>query len=192
MLMFRLVCSSHIRGMKIDNQTIENNGAMSLNFGTEKYSSINTFINICNTTFSNSLRTGRGGTLPINRANLKLFGSIFVNNSVSRYGGAIKIIHSSVIIKDNNFTENSASQSGGAICVWVSSIKIKNYLFACNLAEESGGAISSANTKSIEIYSSVFSDNIAIISGGAIYTSYVIMVECLLKNNYAGYSGGAM
>ena len=171
---------------------LENNGAMSLNFGTEKYSSINTVINICNTTFSNNLRTGDGGTLHMNKAHLKLFGSTFVNNSVSQYGGAIQIIHSSVIIKDINFTENSASQSGGAIYVWFSNMKVNNCLFACNLAEVHGGAIKSEDTKNIEIYSSVFSDNTATISGGAIYTSYVFMVECLLENNYAGYSGGAI
>ena len=171
---------------------LDNNGAMSLNLGTKYYYSINTFVNISNSTFSNNLRTGDGGTLDIDMANLKLFGSTFVNNSVSHYGGAIMIGRSSVIIKDTNFTENSASQSGGAIFVWFSSIKIKNCLFACNLAEESGGAINSGSLKNIEIYSSVFSDNTATISGGAIYTSYVIMVECLLENNYAGYSGGAI
>lgn len=96
-----------------------NHGAV---YSNNTFTSRNKFyVNIENTTFSNSTRNGGRG-------------------------GAVVVKHVQLTVSGCHFIENTAT-SGGAIYSEFSVIQIENTTFVGNLAQDSGGAVYSLHTK---------------------------------------------
>jgi predicted outer membrane repeat protein len=139
-----------------------------------------------------------GGAVNASGGNLSFVNCILRNNSVSSEGGAIHTTTGNITLTNCSLIGNHAENDGGAIATSKGAVTITNSTLQLNTAGSAGGAIDmdgSGPTVTLSITNSSVNNNRAGDDGGAINdssTGSVTISKCVIINNVAGSSGGAM
>lgn len=141
---------------------------------------------------SGSVASQGGGAIHIYRdAIVKIYSSLFINNSANlSEGGAIRF-SSDLSVYDCQFYSNKAKQ-GGALCYGQTiTLNVQNSIFKDNYAQDGGGAIK-ARTSTMDTVT--FINNYADNEGGAILarSGGLDVVNGQFINNSAKVRGGAI
>lgn len=168
------------------NNTASNNGGAIQNKGA---------MIIENSKFEENTFTGVenfGGVIFVKGGELKIFNSLFRNNSVREDGGVIGITSGSLEIIESRFENNRASNCGGVIYSTGGNILIDNTSFEENTGLVKGGVLYD-DGGIIEINSSTFLNNKSSVMGGAIYieSGKIEINDSTLKGN-GSQEGGAI
>jgi predicted outer membrane repeat protein len=170
--------------------------------GVDRVFDIEAVLNVSfqNVTIQNGLgqSSDGGGAVHATGGNLSFTNVILRNNSVTSEGGAINTTTGNVTLTNCSLIGNHAEEDGGAIETSKGSVTIANSTLQLNTAGSSGGAInmdSSTPTTTLSITNSSVNNNRAGDEGGAINdssTGSMTISKCVIINNVAGSSGGAI
>ena len=140
-----------------------------------------------------------GGAIRVDSAELRIYDSVFKNNSstsTGRAGGAIYVEFGFLFIANSTFKNNSASNgSGGAIYHYESTVFIGDSSFSTNSAYSGGvlygNRVAPVDRVTVVLTQSTFQNNSATLWGGAIYDyeGTVFVTKSTLANNTAMHGG---
>ena len=157
-------------------------------------SRVNFFYILDSLFLNNNLGESQLGTLNVDRVNLVINGSQFINNTSSK-GGAIYASNSFTTVENTLFSGNYAAKDGGALFFKYTSARVCGSQFEKNVAEKSGGALYMNGEFGIDRYdivilSSNMSFNIAMKGGSLCYKGITILLNsCHLRENAAEVGG---
>jgi predicted outer membrane repeat protein len=170
--------------------------------GVDRVFDIEAVLNVSfqNVTIQNGLgQSGdSGGAVNATGGNLSFTNVILRNNSVTADGGAINTTTGNITLTNCSLIGNHAEGEGGAINTSKGAITITNSTLQLNTSGSSGGTINmdgSGVTVTLSITNSSVNNNRAGDDGGAINdssTGSVTISKCVIINNVAGSSGGAI
>ena len=121
---------------------------------------------------------GYGGALHIEKSELVVEATKFLNNTAIRNGGVIQAFHcSSVVFHNCTFNANLAQRRGGAISTADSSVFIRNVFFSHNSAEQGGSLFIISNSSRNDELGRLLVDRCVFFGNSAVYGGAMCVLE---------------
>ena len=153
------------------------------------------FVEFCNTNFSNNTAKLNGGVGLFKRCTIVIYQSFFrANIAEEKNGGALYIDHSNLTVEYSSFHFNEANNLGGVAKISKSSVHIKGSDFGENRVYSRGGVLYLSNKNNVLLSSSTFYGNKAY-TGGAFSVntgSTLRLSDSVSFLNNSAYYGGAI
>ena len=183
------------------SNSVTNGGAIYVSYNSN--STMNTKLNIANSTFTNNVSGGYGGVIYATRHEidkehkiLDISNTLFEGNTANDDGGAIHLQTGvEAYLKEVTFNNNTATTGeGGAISTPGAIIEIDTATFNGNASKGVGGAISLNGTATATLNNITALSNKTGASGGFIYNegSTLKLYNSIVKGNSADTNGGAI